>query len=215
MPSEIENETEEDQTLEVLPVPKPLAVRATVTLRHEMVISAREKKGLNQSDAAELAGISLLSFRRIETLDFTHKDAINHADAISIALEIPVTDILPDGWVGTCSPNKISKSMFVAPQLLPETAKRLEGTSVIDAASAKELKEKIGCALNNLTYRQREVLKLRYGIGDSDGYTYTLDEVGRIFHVSVERVRAIELEAFSKLRRPTTSRHLLPFIEQC
>ena len=52
--------------------------------------------------------------------------------------------------------------------------------------------------LNSLTYREREIIKLRYGIGD--GYTYTLEEVGRIFKVTRERVRQMELKALRKMR---------------
>ena len=52
--------------------------------------------------------------------------------------------------------------------------------------------------LNTLTYREREIIKLRYGIGD--GYTYTLEEVGRIFKVTRERVRQVERKAIMKIR---------------
>lgn len=54
-------------------------------------------------------------------------------------------------------------------------------------------------AMRKLTYREQEILKLRYGIGD--GYTYTLDEVSRIFKVTRERVRCIEAKGKEKLER--------------
>ena len=53
--------------------------------------------------------------------------------------------------------------------------------------------------LGTLTYREREIIKLRYGLGD--GYTYTLEEVGKIFRVTRERVRQIESKALRKIRR--------------
>ena len=66
--------------------------------------------------------------------------------------------------------------------------------------------------LKTLTYREREIIKLRYGLGD--GYSYTLEEVGRIFKVTRERVRQIEVRAFEKLQkammRIAGERHLLP-----
>ena len=62
------------------------------------------------------------------------------------------------------------------------------------------LKDKIEQVLKTLTYREREIIKLRYGIGD--GYTYTLEEVGRIFNVTRERVRQIEAKAIRKLQHP-------------
>lgn len=57
-----------------------------------------------------------------------------------------------------------------------------------------------------LTYREREILKLRYGIGD--GYTYTLEEVGKIFKVTRERVRQVEAKAVRKLQHPVRFRKL-------
>ena len=63
----------------------------------------------------------------------------------------------------------------------------------------------------DLTYREREIIKLRYGLGD--GYTYTLEEVGRIFKVTRERVRQIEAKAVRKLQHPVRSRQLEGFLE--
>ena len=52
-------------------------------------------------------------------------------------------------------------------------------------------------ALSKLSYREREIIRLRYGLGD--GYTYTLEEVGHIFRVTRERIRRIESKALDKL----------------
>jgi RNA polymerase primary sigma factor len=83
--------------------------------------------------------------------------------------------------------------------------------SPIAAATHEMLKEKIEDVLDTLTYREREIIKLRYGIGD--GYTYTLEEVGRIFKVTRERVRQIEAKAIRKLQHPIRSRKLEGFQE--
>ncbi|MFO0868606.1 MAG: sigma-70 family RNA polymerase sigma factor [Pirellulales bacterium] len=72
------------------------------------------------------------------------------------------------------------------------------------------LREKIDALLKTLTYREREIIRLRYGLGD--GYTYTLEEVGRIFKVTRERVRQIEAKAVKKLQHPVRSRQLSGFI---
>ena len=64
------------------------------------------------------------------------------------------------------------------------------------AAGNELLREKIEALLKTLTYREREIIRLRYGLGD--GYTYTLEEVGRIFKVTRERVRQIEAKAVKK-----------------
>ncbi|NIM71373.1 MAG: sigma-70 family RNA polymerase sigma factor, partial [Xanthomonadales bacterium] len=72
--------------------------------------------------------------------------------------------------------------------------------SPMSMAAQEMLKDRIDDVLDTLTYREREIIKLRYGIGD--GYTYTLEEVGRIFNVTRERVRQIEAKAVRKLQHP-------------
>ena len=72
------------------------------------------------------------------------------------------------------------------------------------------LREKIEALLKTLTYREREIIRLRYGLGD--GYTYTLEEVGRIFKVTRERVRQIEAKAVKKLQHPVRSKQLEGFL---
>jgi RNA polymerase primary sigma factor len=79
------------------------------------------------------------------------------------------------------------------------------------AAARDMLKGRIEMVLKTLTYREREIIKLRYGIGD--GYTYTLEEVGRIFKVTRERVRQVEAKAIRKLQHPVRSRKLEGFVE--
>src|SRR5271155_2456026 len=83
--------------------------------------------------------------------------------------------------------------------------------SPVQAATQEMLKDKIDQGLKTLTYREREIIKLRYGLGD--GYTYTLEEVGRIFKVTRERVRQIEAKAVRKLQHPVRSRQLEGFLE--
>jgi RNA polymerase primary sigma factor len=72
------------------------------------------------------------------------------------------------------------------------------------------LREKIESLLKTLTYREREIIRLRYGL--TDGYTYTLEEVGRIFRVTRERVRQIEAKAVRKLQHPVRSKQLEGFL---
>jgi RNA polymerase primary sigma factor len=74
------------------------------------------------------------------------------------------------------------------------------------------LRQKIDNLLKTLTWREREIIRLRYGL--QDGYTYTLEEVGRIFKVTRERVRQIEAKAVRKLQHPVRSMHLEGFLKQ-
>ena len=65
--------------------------------------------------------------------------------------------------------------------------------------------------LVSLTEREREVLKLRFGLGD--GYSRTLEEVGKQFKVTRERIRQIEAKALRKMRHPTRIRQLKGFLD--
>ncbi|MEQ8849624.1 sigma-70 family RNA polymerase sigma factor [Botrimarina sp.] len=74
------------------------------------------------------------------------------------------------------------------------------------------LRERIEELLKTLTFREREIIRLRYGL--ADGYSYTLEEVGRIFKVTRERVRQIEAKAVAKLQNPVRSGMLSPFVPE-
>ncbi len=72
------------------------------------------------------------------------------------------------------------------------------------------LREKIEELLKTLTYREREIIRLRYGL--ADGYSYTLEEVGRVFKVTRERVRQIEAKAVAKMQHPVRSSELSEYV---
>ncbi len=80
----------------------------------------------------------------------------------------------------------------------------------IEAAGREMLRDKIDQVLKSLTFREREIIKLRYGLGD--GYSYTLEETGRIFKVTRERIRQIESKALKKLQHETRTKHLVGFL---
>ena len=72
-------------------------------------------------------------------------------------------------------------------------------------------RDQIVARLKRLTFREREIIKLRYGI--PNGETYTLEEIGRIFKVTRERVRQIEAKAIRKLQHPIRARKLEGFLD--
>jgi RNA polymerase primary sigma factor len=80
-----------------------------------------------------------------------------------------------------------------------------------DMTSYSLLKDKLGDVLTSLTERERKVLELRFGLGD--GYSRTLEEVGKQFKVTRERIRQIEAKALRKMRHPTRIRQLQGFLE--
>jgi RNA polymerase primary sigma factor len=83
--------------------------------------------------------------------------------------------------------------------------------SPASATAYSMLKEQMDTVLATLTEREKQVLRLRFGIGD--GYPRTLEEVGTIFNVTRERVRQIEAKALRKLRHPIRSRKLRNFLD--
>jgi RNA polymerase primary sigma factor len=78
-------------------------------------------------------------------------------------------------------------------------------------AASEMLRGRIDKVLKSLSYREREIIKLRYGLGD--GYSYTLEEVGHIFRVTRERIRQIEAKAVRKLQQPSRSQELVGFLD--
>ncbi len=88
-----------------------------------------------------------------------------------------------------------------------------DGTAESPAIGAGQemLRDRITHVLKTLSYREREIIKLRYGLGD--GYSYTLEEVGHIFKVTRERIRQIEAKAVRKLQQPSRSQDLVGFLD--
>ena len=86
-----------------------------------------------------------------------------------------------------------------------------EATSPAEHAAYELLKEQLEDVLDTLTDREENVLRLRFGL--DDGRTRTLEEVGKVFGVTRERIRQIEAKALRKLRHPSRSKQLKDFLE--
>ena len=86
-----------------------------------------------------------------------------------------------------------------------------DATSPSDHAAYELLKEQLEDVLDTLTDREENVLRLRFGL--DDGRTRTLEEVGKVFGVTRERIRQIEAKALRKLRHPSRSKRLKDFLE--
>ena len=81
----------------------------------------------------------------------------------------------------------------------------------LEVATHSILKEQLDEVLGSLTEREARVIKLRFGL--DDGRTHTLEEVGKEFQVTRERIRQIESKALRKLRQPSRSRKLKDYLE--
>ena len=95
---------------------------------------------------------------------------------------------------------------------LADFIKDEKSLSPVEAASNNLLKDHVGIVLESLNHREQRVLQLRFGL--EDGRSRTLEEVGREFGVTRERIRQIEAKALRKLRHPTRSKKLKDFIDQ-
>ena len=113
--------------------------------------------------------------------------------------------VFPQG-IAITTFHRLSKKMVRQLDQLTET---LESTDAeIDLA---QLRSRIAMVLKSLSYKEREIIKLRYGLGD--GLEYTWEEVGYIFKVTRERIRQIEAKAVRKLQQPDRSQRLVSFLE--
>jgi RNA polymerase primary sigma factor len=86
------------------------------------------------------------------------------------------------------------------------------GVSPSDAMISVDLKRRTAHVLNTLSPREERIIKMRFGL--EDGSEHTLEEVGQNFQVTRERIRQIEAKALRKLRHPSRSRQLKPFIDK-
>jgi RNA polymerase primary sigma factor len=132
-------------------------------------------------------------------------------DEIAIELELPADRIRE---ILKMSQAPVSLETPVGEEEDSHLGDFIEDTSALapsDAASSQLLKEQVADVLASLTPRERKVLELRFGL--DDGRARTLEEVGREFSVTRERIRQIEAKALRKLRHPARSGKLKDYLD--
>ena len=153
--------------------------------------------------------ISMLKAKAEEIRQITGREPSNEELAEAVGMSIEETERIMKTWK-----HPISLDTPVGESEDSSFGEFLEDSheqSPAESAAKQMLRDKIDHVLKSLTYREREIVKLRYGLGD--GYSYTLEETGRIFKVTRERVRQIEAKAVRKLQHPVRSRQLQGFLE--
>ncbi|NCC32671.1 MAG: RNA polymerase sigma factor RpoD, partial [Chloroflexia bacterium] len=133
---------------------------------------------------AELANFLNMSEDKLRELRRTAQDPVSLATPVGEEADSTLADFIPD-------PHALDAD---------------------DAAASGMLRQQIATALDQLTERERRVLELRYGL--SDGQPRTLEEVGKAFGVTRERVRQIEVKALRKLRHPRLGKLLKDYLDQ-
>ena len=132
-------------------------------------------------------------------------------EEIAAAMDLPVERV---SEIIRVAPEPLSLETPVGEEEDSHLADFLQDTdsaTPTDSATFQLLRDKIEEALGQLTPRERDVLKMRFGL--DDGYPHTLEEVGRHFQVTRERIRQIEAKALKKLRHPARCRRLRDYIE--
>ncbi len=133
-------------------------------------------------------------------------------DELSHEMEIPIDRV---SEIIRIAPEPLSLEMPVGEEEDSHLADFLQDVDMLspsEATSVALLREKIEEALEQLTPRERDVLKMRFGL--DDGYPHTLEEVGKHFRVTRERIRQIEAKALKKLRHPSRNARLRDYIDQ-
>jgi len=153
--------------------------------------------------------ISMLKAKAEEIRQATGREPSNEELAEAVGMSIEETERIMKTWK-----HPISLDTPVGESEDSSFGEFLEDSheqSPAESAAKQMLRDKIDHVLKSLTYREREIVKLRYGLGD--GYSYTLEETGRIFKVTRERIRQIESKALKKLQHHTRAIHLRGFVD--
>jgi RNA polymerase primary sigma factor len=131
--------------------------------------------------------------------DATHCCNLSN-DKLTQIIQVDRLPVSLDQSIGVLEENSIGEFLEDSKQLPPD-----------DEVAQSALHDQINNVLQSLTAREREIIKLRYGL--ADGFVHTLEEVGKMFSVTRERVRQIEAKAVQKLQHPVQSRRLSCFLE--
>lgn len=147
--------------------------------------------------------------KRIAIMRQNLRQAKNHEptdDEVASALEIDVKIIYDFGRKSISLDQPVDQGDATLGDMMLDD----HGTPSPDvAAHTHEIRDAMRKVLKTLTYKERSVLELRYGLGD--GYSYTLEETGRVFKLTRERIRQIEAKALQKLQDPRRARHFQHF----
>jgi RNA polymerase sigma factor (sigma-70 family) len=188
-----------------------MRLRATLKLRNDKMLNARESLGMNQTELAHAAGVTLFTVAAFEALNFAIKDAEDKAVQVAVVLGLPVDDVLPEGLAGLKLPSIHRRSFEANASCLLATRERLTLPSPDQQAGGIEFRDAIAKVLHSLTYREREVIKLRFGLG-GDKTTFSREECGKIFRVTAARIKQVEENAIRKMQHPRRSRRLESFL---
>lgn len=182
-----------------------IRLRATMTLRNDKMLAARERLGLSQKALATLSCTPLSTICDMERLRYTGFQTWERARRVADVLELRPEDVVPPSMLGLEIESRRETVREVSSGLLlgeyPEVRALSHRYAGVDAeALARDQREAIRSAMEGLTSREQAVLSLRFGL--DGGTPKTLEETARMFCVTRERVRQLEIKAVRKMRVP-------------
>lgn len=189
-------------------------VAIVAKLRNGPMVRFRQSRGLTQAAAARECGIPHNTWNRMECMRFERVPVgIETIAKIAAYVDVEPQGILPPAANGkNLGATRVMYRRLEVVQLVyaERTAERLLLPAPNEIAEQREAADSVEAILWTLTYHEREIIKLRYGLGDGDsyGYSYTLEETARIFKVTRERVRQVEAKAIRKLQNPIRASRL-------
>lgn len=194
-------------------------VRLRMLTQNSRLVDTRKAMGFTQVVMAKALAISASYLGHIETLRMVPSARL--MEEIADLLDKPVDYLFPpvllraireglfDVRTAEISPPHLAYlTDRASPGLLSDGGQGAEG--IEDEVDRALLHEKVDEVLHELTYRERTVIELRFGL--KDGQARTLEEVGQDFNVTRERIREIEGKALRKLRHPVHSRKLKGYL---
>ncbi len=179
-----------------------MKVRATLTLRNEAAIAAREKLGMTQVELGKACGVSQAHVSAIECLRFCDASEAS-IGKLAAFLCVDAEELVPPELRKQALPNRHRLVRDVSPAALLG----LSATHMLEdkdaPMEAEEMRAAIRGALDSLTFRERAIIKMRYGLYDGDEYTF--EEIGRILRVTGRHAHEVEQRALRKLMAPANT----------
>lgn len=185
-------------------------------LRNGPLVRFREDMAMSQKQAAELCGLSQNTWCAVECMQFG-RVSWNTICTIANLIDVPTDDICPEPLrrVNFTYTRTTQYRDIDAQRLLEKAQSDSRRLILPDPSSEADralLHDRVQAILQTLIYREREIVKLRYGLGE-DGFSHTREDVAKIFKVSRERVRQVEAKAIRKLQHPVRARKLAEFAQ--
>jgi len=172
-------------------------IRAILNLRNDNMISARERLGFSQKDVADRAGVYQGLVSQMERMDFDFAHTWDRVLDVAEVLEIDPFDIMPEGMARKIVPSKFIRRMSFDTVMLDDLRHSYRDKFILpcpsDEAERKEFAEIVDGFKSELSYREREIIRLR-----DEGHTW--EQIGMAFKVTRERVRQVYLKGMRQLQ---------------